>query len=236
MAGIPLSTLHPYTYEFDARVSHVNEDGTVELDRTYFYATSGGQPADTGKIIKNDEEYRVTDVRKNGNFIVHTLERHGLHDGDEVHCVIDRDRRVQLMRMHSATHILCAVIEKKEHTQITSNQLGVDKSRIDLNLEGIDQEKIKQYIDEANSVIAQQIDLRKYTTTREELLKQPELIKLAMGFPDTITDVHMVEVPGCDHCPCGGTHVNNTREIGKIVFEGTENKGKDRKRIYFKLE
>ncbi len=236
MAGIPLSTLNPYLYEFDAVVTHINDDNTIELDKTYFYATSGGQPADTGIITKNDTEFRVTDVKKNGNFIVHVIERPGLHEGDEVHCKIDSDRRIQLMRMHTATHILCAVVEKLESTKITGNQIGVDKTRIDLNLDGIDREKIQHYIDLANKVIEQNINVRKYTTTREELLKNPELIKLAMGFPENITDVHMVEVPDCDHCPCGGTHVNNTSEIGKIVFDSTENKGKDRKRIYFRLE
>jgi len=233
--AIPLSTLSPYTLEFDAVVTHINDDGTVELDQTYFYATGGGQQNDTGVMKRNDEEFKVVDVRKSERHIVHALESQGLVEGDKVHCVIDGQRRELHRRMHTATHILCAVIEKDSGAKITGNQIGAERTRIDMSLDGIDQEKFKAYIEEANSVIAQNLDVRKYSTTREELLKTPHLVKLAMGFPEGITDVHMVEIPGCDNTPCGGTHVDNTREIGRIVFDGAESKGKDRKRIYFRL-
>jgi misacylated tRNA(Ala) deacylase len=236
MAGIPLSTLNPYTFEFDTVVTHINEDGSVELERTFFYAASGGQPSDTGKLLRNDEEFIVKDVRKMEAFIIHIVDHPGLAEGDSVHCAIGRERRIQLMRMHTATHVLCAVIERAVGAKITGNQIGMDRTRVDLSLEGIDHERIKGYIDEANRAIAQNLDVRRYTTTREELMKSPELVKLAMGFPEGITDVHMVEVPGCDNTPCGGTHVNNTSEIGRIVFDSAESKGKDRKRIYFHLE
>jgi misacylated tRNA(Ala) deacylase len=236
MPNIPLSTLNPYVFEFDATVMHIGDDNAVELDKTYFYATSGGQPCDTGRILRNDEEFIIKDVKKKDGFVVHMVDHPGLAEGDVIHCVIDRERRIMHMRMHTATHILCAVIEQAENTKITGNQIGADKTRIDLNMENLDQEKIKGYIDKANEIIAQNIDLKKYTTTREEIEKNPELVKLAAGFPENVTDVHMVELPDLDIQPCGGTHVNNTSEIGRIIFDKTESKGKENKRIYFRLE
>ncbi|HIH23945.1 TPA: alanyl-tRNA editing protein [Candidatus Woesearchaeota archaeon] len=236
MVTVPLSTLNPYVFDFDAEVIHVNEDGSVELDRTYFYATGGGQPSDTGKLLRNEETFIIKDVKKTDGFITHIIDRPGLAQGDKVHCIIDRDRRIMHMRMHTATHILCAVIERAAGAKITGNQIGAEKTRIDMSLDGIDQDKIAEYIAAANGIIAKNLDIKKYVTTREELMKNPHLVKLAMGFPEGIHDVHMVEVPECDNTPCGGTHIANTSEIGRIVFDSAESKGKDRKRIYFHLE
>ena len=233
---IPLSTLHPYTYEFDAVITHIAEDGAVELDTTYFYATGGGQPNDLGVVKRNDEEFIIKDVRKKDGRIVHFIDRPGLDVGDALHCIIDKDRREKHRRMHTATHVLCAVIEKAENTLVTGNQIGAEKTRIDFNLENCDAEKIKSYVDEANRIIARNPTVRKYVTTRDELVKNPHLIKLAAGFPQSVTDVHMIEIVDFDIQPCGGTHVDALSEIGVLVFEKIESKGKNNRRVSFTLQ
>lgn len=234
--AIPLATLHPHTLEFDAIITHINDDGAIELDSTYFYATSGGQPNDTGVLKRNDEEFRVTDVKKRDGHIVHTVEKAGLEVGDAVRCVIDRERRERLRRMHTATHVLCAVIERNEQTAVTGNQIGTDRTRIDFNLEHIDTERLKGYVDEANRIIAARPAVRKYVTTREELMKNPQLVKLAAGFPADVHEVHMVEIEGIDVQPCGGTHVDSFDEVGTLRFEKAESKGKNNRRVYFTMD
>lgn len=232
---IPLATLHPYVYEFDAIITHINDDGTLELDNSYFYATGGGQPNDLGIVKRNDEEFKVLDVRKRDGHIVHTIDRQGLETGDRIHCIIDKERREKLRRMHTATHVLCAVIERNEKTKITGNQIGTDHTRIDFNLEHVDTEKFKSYIEETNCIIASNPKVTKFATTKEALLNNPDLVKLAIGFPEDVHDVHMVEIAGVDIQPCGGTHVDSLDEIGTLQFEKAESKGKNNRRVYFTL-
>jgi Ser-tRNA(Ala) deacylase AlaX len=233
--AVPLSTLHPDTLEFDAAVLHVTDEGGVELDQTYFYATSGGQPNDTGIIKRNDEEFKILDVRKKDGHVLHILDRTGLESGDKVHCVIDEARRAKLRRMHTATHVLCAVLEKTDGAVVTGNQIGEERTRVDFKLDNFDVARIPFYFEEANRIIASGAPVRRYVTTREELMKDPSLVKLAMGFPEDVTDVHMVEIEGYDLQPCGGTHADGLEGIGTLVFEKTESKGKSNRRISFTL-
>lgn len=234
--SVPLATLHPYTFAFDARVEGIMDDGGIVLDKTYFYAVGGGQPADTGVLVKGDEEYLVVDVCKRDGRIVHVVGgEHDLVQGDRVACRIDEVRRRRLMRMHTAMHVLCAVIEKAEDTRITGNQIGTDESRLDVNLDEYDQEKIKSYVDDANRIIGGGFPVGKRVTSRAELEESPEMVKLAAGFPAHIQEVHLVEIEGVDVQPCGGTHVDNTAEIGRIEFVKAKNKGANNRRIYFTL-
>jgi misacylated tRNA(Ala) deacylase len=231
-----LATRFPYQVQFEAVVTHLNDDGSVELDKTYFYPTSGGQPNDTGVIIRNEERFVVQDVRKRDNQVIHIVDHAGLSEGDAVHCEIDDVRRAMLRRMHTAAHVLCAVLEQREGAKVTGNQIGVDKTRIDFDVEEYDAAKLQGYVDEANKLIIENRAVARYWTTRDDLLKSPELVKLAMGFPETVTDVHMVEIKDFDLQPCGGTHCDTTSEIGKIVFDHAESKGKSNRRLYFRLE
>jgi misacylated tRNA(Ala) deacylase len=230
-----LATRYPYVLEFEAVVTHINDDGSIELDKTYFYPTSGGQPNDTGIIRRNDEQFLVKDVRKRDNQVIHIVDKPGLVEGDAVQCSIDKERRMRHMRMHTAAHVLCVILEKAEGAKVTGNQIGADRTRIDFDIEEFDPAKMQRYIEEANRVTAAGHVVRKYFTTRDELIKNPQLVKLAMGFPESVTDVHMVEIAEFDLQPCGGTHVDNTSEIGAIAFEKAESKGKSNRRVYFRL-
>jgi misacylated tRNA(Ala) deacylase len=234
--SIPLATLHPYVYEFDATVTHINEDGNIEFDKTYFYPTGGGQPNDLGIVKRNDEEFEIIDVRKKDGHIVHVVSKAGLVEGDQVHCIIDQERREKHRKMHTATHVLCAVIEKAENTKVTGNQIGTERTRIDFNLENYDVERLKKYIDEANTIIRSNIPVRKFVTSRDELLKNPDLVKLAIGFPENVTEVHMIEIGEFDIQPCGGTHVDSLNEIGTLVFDKSESKGKNNRRVSFTMQ
>ncbi len=231
----PLYMTDSYLREFSAVVSEV--DGThVALSQTAFYPNGGGQPADFGAIKAGDETYNVVNVFKRDGKIWHEVDREGISAGQEVVCTIDWGRRYKLMRMHTAAHIIDAVMYKEAGALATGNQLGVDKSRIDFSLESMDKEKIQGFIGEANSIVESGIEVRVYFLEREQALQIPGVVKLANAMPPEIKELRIVEIPGIDLQADGGTQVKNTREIGKIVLLSVENRGKNNRRIYYTVE
>lgn len=223
-----------YLKELDAEVIEANEKFVV-LSDTIFYPNSGGQLYDTGKIILGDEVFNVVFVKKFDDKISHEVDKEGLKPGDKVECILDWERRYLLMRMHTATHILSTLIHNKIKALITGNQLGLDKTRIDFSLENFNRENIKEYIGEANEIINQNLETKSYFITREEAMKIESLTKLAKGLDENLKEIRIVEIGNFDKQADGGTHVKNTKEIGKIELVEIENKGKNNRRIYFRL-
>jgi len=138
--------------------------------------------------------------------------------------------------MHTAIHIVCALLERDAGTHITGNQIGEEKSRLDVDLQVYDPAFVERVVTEANAIIAQDLHVSRRVVSREEFLADPSLVKLAAGFPEHIQEIHLVEIPGVDRQACGGTHVDRLGEIGKIVFLKSENRGKNNRRFYFGLE
>ncbi|MCW1301443.1 MAG: alanyl-tRNA editing protein AlaXM [Candidatus Nanoarchaeia archaeon] len=230
-----LYLMDSYMKEFDAKIIKVNQNEVV-LDKTLFYPEGGGQPHDTGKFIRSGEEFKVINVRKSGGDIIHVVDRVGLNVGDVVHGIIDWERRYKLMRMHTASHIISAVIHQQCGALITGNQLGLEESRIDFNLEYFDRNVIEACVEKANEIIAQGLQVKSYFLPREEALKIPSISKLASQRLPSTELLRIVEIPGVDIQADGGTHVKNTSEIGRIVVKKLENKGKNNRRIYFSLQ
>ena len=225
-----------YLEEFDATVTSIKDGIYVVLDRTSFYPGGGGQPYDTGKMRTGDRtEYSVVFAGRFSGQISHEVDKPGLKEGDRVHCVIDWERRYRHMRAHTASHIISAVFEKRTGAKITGNQLGADKSRIDYNLDEFDKEKIAGYIEEANEIARKDIPVRISYMKREDALKHPSLVKLANVLPPNVDTLRIVDIEGVDKQADGGTHVKSTSEIGAIVFLKAENKGKNNRRVYFRL-
>src|SRR3989344_944129 len=225
-----------YLKEFEATVESIKDGKYVLLDKTAFYPNGGGQPNDTGSMACNGEDYPVVFVGKFSGQISHEVGKIGLNAGDKVSCKIDWDRRYRLMRMHTAAHIIDAVLYKEAGALCTGNQLNVDKSRIDFALETLDKEKIQSYIDMANEYVQKAIDVKVYTMKREEALKIPGIVKLASVMPPEVEELRIVEIPDVDMQADGGTQVKNTSEIGKISLVSVENKGKSNRRMYFTLD
>ena len=224
-----------YLKEFDAVVISVDSTNII-LENTAFYPTSGGQPNDTGKLVVNGKEFKVVDVKKSEQGIVHIVAEQGLTVGDKVHAVIDWERRYRLMRMHSAAHVLCATVNKLTGALVTGKQLGLDQSKIDFSLETFDKDAIQQFGDDANNTIAAGAPVRYSSMSREQVLQTPGMVKLADKLPPNIPEWRIVEIVGVDIQPCGGTHVKDIKEIGKIKVLSAENKGKTQRRMYYTLE
>jgi len=231
----PLYFSDAYRKEFDAVVTAV--DGTnVVLDQTAFYATGGGQPNDTGKLVCNGKEYKVIDVKKSEHGVVHVIAEHGLTVGNQVQGVIDWDRRYRFMRMHTAAHVLAATVNKLTGALVGGKQLELDKSRIDFTIEQFDQEAIQRFADEANKAIAAGAQVTTSVMPRDEALRIPGMVKLIERMPPNIPELRIVEIKGVDIQACGGTHLQEIKEIGTIKVLKAENKGKGHRRMYYSVE
>ncbi|MBI2005404.1 MAG: alanyl-tRNA editing protein [Candidatus Aenigmarchaeota archaeon] len=224
-----------YMKEFEASVISVNGD-LVELDRTCFFPTGGGEPNDTGKLISGDQEFNVIDVLKNGESILHKIDKGGLEDGNKIHGIIDWERRHRLMRMHTAAHLLSALINSETGALITGGGLDLDKSRIDFNLETFDREKLIQVVNKANELIKRDAEVKSYLMKREDALKIPDIIKLAEAAPPNVDELRIVEIVGIDRQADGGNHVKSLREVDEIQIIKLENKGKNNRRLYYNLK
>jgi misacylated tRNA(Ala) deacylase len=223
-----------YLRECEATVESVDGKDVV-LDQTVFYPRGGGQPSDKGLLVSGSE-FQILEVRKKEGKIVHTLEREpSFKAGDKVKCVVDWERRHVLMRMHTAAHVLAALMHKRLGAQITGNQLEVEKTRFDFNLPDFDREKFEGIVKLANEELSKDVELKIYALPREEAMKIPDVVKLANALPPSIAQLRIVEIPGIDIQADGGTHVKNLKEVGKIDILKLENKGKDNRRIYFTL-
>lgn len=210
----------------------------VVLDRTVFYPRGGGQPGDRGLLYPvSGPPLRVIDTYKKDGIVIHELESegHGLTAGDSVRCAVDWERRYRLMRMHTAAHVLGAVMHDTLGILISGNQLEEEKARFDFTMNEFDREKFELVVRKANEALSKDAELKVYSLPREEALKIPGVVKLAGALPPSINVLRIVEIPGTDIQADGGTHVRNLSEVGRIEVIKLENKGKDNRRIYFSL-
>ncbi|NOZ80504.1 MAG: alanyl-tRNA editing protein [DPANN group archaeon] len=224
-----------YLKEFEATITSVKDGRYIVLDKTAFYPNGGGQPHDTGTLLRDGETFRVVFTGKFSGDISHEVDKAGLKQGDKVQGIIDWDRRYALMRYHTAAHILSGVFNKEAGALITGNQLDIAKGRIDFSLEEFDREKMAAYFEMAQAIAEKDLPIKVYYMDREEALHIPEMVKLAGVLPPAVKQLRIVDIEGFDRQADGGTHVRSTREIGKIVFTKAENKGKNNRRVYYTL-
>ena len=224
-----------YIRGWDARVTKRKGD-YVLLDRTAFYPEGGGQPSDMGRLEWNGGSITVTHVQKK-NVVKHVVDGDPQTVPDDVHGVLDWDRRHAHMRMHTAQHLISAVILELFGAHTVGNQLYHDRSRIDFDrskLTDEDMERVKARFDD---LVDQAIPVRVYEMDRDEM---EGLVKVGRAqldlLPRSITSLRVVDIEGYDLCPCAGTHVRNLGELGHIVPLGRESKGAQKERVSFTLE
>ena len=224
-----------YIKEFDATAISVKDGKYIVMDQTAFYPQGGGQPHDTGIVIDSSgNKYRVVYVGKFDGVVSIEVDKPGLKEGERLHCIIDWERRYKLMRYHTAAHVLSAVFSKESGALITGNQLNIEKSRFDFNIAEFNRDLMGEYVEKANKIISEGRRVRIYYLPRDEVEKQG-LTKLAKGLPKGLELLRIVEIENFDIQADGGTHVKNTAEIGRIEVLKYENKGKNNRRIYFRI-
>jgi misacylated tRNA(Ala) deacylase len=222
----------PYSREFTTKVSEVNGTNVV-LDQTLFYPRGGGVACDQGTL----DASKVIETTKTETGILHSLDiAPNFKTGDTVTGKIDWARRHRLMRMHTAGHLLSALFFDRANCRITGNQIEVDRSRMDFNLEAFDRSRIEGYVEEANRLVAKDAPVKTYFLERHEALKMPELVKLAEAAPPAEEKLRIVEIEGIDRQADGGLHVARLAEIGRIQLLKLENKGKTNRRLYYDLQ
>ncbi len=209
-----------YLKQADATVTALEERG-LRLDRSIFYPTGGGQPGDTGIL------------RWDGGDVLHVLAPDSVRPqvGTKIQASLDWDRRLLHMRMHTALHVMSAVIKG----DVTGGQVGADKSRLDFNLLG--DVPAKEWVtEEINKLIALDRPVTPQWITDEELAARPELVKtMSVRPPMGAGRVRLLAIEGIDLQACGGTHVVRTGEIGRVECIKIENKGKMNRRFIIAL-
>jgi misacylated tRNA(Ala) deacylase len=226
-----------YLKEFDSRVTAV-EGNAVALDRTAFYATGGGQPHDTGALSAGGRTWQVTEVRKQGDDVWHTLQGEGMPVvGEAVHGAIDWARRYQLMRTHTALHLLCGVIWRDYQAAVTGGNMDTDEGRLDFELRDFSNELAQEIVAKLNQEIAAERPVEVKILPREKAFQIPDLIRTKINLlPEGIQQVRTVNIVGLDLQADGGTHVANTREVGRVTLLKTRSKGANNKRIVIGVE
>jgi misacylated tRNA(Ala) deacylase len=225
-----------YLAEFDAVVTAVDGD-RVRLDRTAFYPGGGGQPADSGELQLEGAWRKVGSCGKDGGGIWHQVEGVPLAAGVRVHGRLDWERRLQLMRTHTAMHILCGVIWRDHKASVTGGQMSPLQGRMDFEFPSMRQELVRSIEDAVNVEVRAERGVSSRVLPREQAFAIPDLIRTKVNLlPEGIQEVRIVEIEGLDLQADGGTHVANTREVGPLRIIDYKSKGAANKRLVLALE
>jgi len=218
-----------YIQEFKSKIKEVDKSqNIIELESTAFYAKSGGQPGDVGKIIINEITVEVLDTVKRDNKIINIVNStNDLLQDAEIEGKINWEKRYKYMKMHSALHLMCSVIP----LGVTGGQIGFEKSRLDFNDpdKKINKEELEEKL---NSLVKDDHQITSEIIESKILDEQPELVRTMSVKPPQIDGkIRLIKIGNIDLQPCGGTHVKSTSEIGEIKIGKIENKGRMNRRI-----
>ncbi len=229
-----------YLKEFPARVVAADEvNHAVLLDRTAFYPGGGGQPYDSGWLVVNGDAHPLVRARKGAEGIWHVLapEAPLLAPGTEVLGRLDWERRYALMRTHTALHILCGTVFRDYGALVTGGDMEPLKGRMDFEFESLHKDLVQVIEEAVNQEVENARAVKVKILPREEAFQIPDLIRTKINLlPPGIPEVRTVEIVGLDLQADGGTHVQNTSEVGRVRVVDYKSKGKINKRLYIEME
>jgi misacylated tRNA(Ala) deacylase len=210
------------------------EGQAVALDRTVFYPLGGGQPGDSGSMTWAAGNAKVVDTRYgDSGAILHVLEDGSPLPplGETVHVELDWERRYRHMRMHTAMHLLGAVLRYG----VTGGNISADKSRLDFDMEdSVDKEAVTAAL---QALVAEDHPIGCRWISDAELDANPELVRtMSVQPPRGKGEVRLLEIEGVDLQPCGGTHLKSTAEVGKVRIGKVEKKGRRNRRVNIHLD
>ncbi len=223
-----------YLRTFSAVVTDhdVGQSGVL-LDRTTFYPGGGGQEPDRGWLRTDGGEFRIKTTRRGGWHIV-AGELPPI--GAIVQAELDWPRRYQIMRTHTAMHILCGVIWRDYQASVTGGNMAVLSARMDFEFERLSPDTVRDIEDKINQEVAKARPVKIDILPREAAFQIPDLIRTKINLlPPGITEVRTVEIVGLDLQADGGTHVANTNEVGSIKISKYKSKGGINKRLYVEI-
>jgi misacylated tRNA(Ala) deacylase len=229
-----------YMQEFDATIVNVLPDQrVVVLDRSAFYPGGGGQPCDFGSLTVDSMKYAVDKVKKQGDDVLHFLA--GTEPlpapGAASHGTLDWARRYQLMRTHTALHVLCGTVFRDYGALVTGGDMEPLKGRMDFEFASMRGELVREIEAAVNAEVQKAREIRVKILPREEAFQIPDLIRTKINLlPEGIMQVRTVEIVGLDLQADGGTHVRNTNEVGSIRVADYKSKGAINKRLYIEVQ
>lgn len=222
--GIPQTTklfwLDERAREFDAKVLKIIDNRYVILDKTLFYATSGGQNFDSGSLNMN----RVVNTFNQGPYIMHEVENIDFKEGDEVIGRIDDERRTNTMKHHTATHVIGGAARKVlgKHIWQAGSDVNEERGRLDItHFDSLTGKQLKKIEKVANKAVQDKIIVEKEILSKDLAEKRFGFTLYQGGFVPG-GEVRVVHVKGFDAQACGGTHLDNTKEIGQIKLLGSK--------------
>ena len=228
-----------YLQEFDSTITAVEaETRSLILDRSAFYPGGGGQPCDIGSLTVVGTVYPVVKTKKQGEDVIHFLGGDAPlpSPGVSAHGVIDWVRRYQLMRTHTAMHVLCGVVFRDYGAQVTGGDMEPLAGRMDFEFATMRAELVHDIENAVNREVEAGREVCIKILPRDEAFQIPDLIRTKINLlPDGIMQVRTVELVGLDLQADGGTHVRNTSEVGAIQVADYKSKGAINKRIYIQV-
>jgi len=223
-----------YIREFDSFVAGIENGRGLVLDRSAFYPRGGGQNADKGYLIIDEKEYEVNDVVKKGDRCIHLLSStEGIAIGDEVHGVLDWDNRYGNMRMHTAQHLISAIVKDRYGADTVGNQLYPDKARMDFSPLTKQDFEPEEVACEFTEMLLKDLKLSIRFEERSELLSDRKVRVALDRLPPNIKILRVVEIEDYDICPCAGTHIRSLGELIPIEITRAKSKGKGRIRVEY---
>ena len=224
---------------FKAVVQSVTKEGVI-LSESWCYPKGGGQPGDTGVFLSDGKQFPFGEVSASSH-ILHPVFEDSPKIGQEVDCVIDVQRRNSLASMHSAAHIISATANERWGAITVGNQLGETESRMDLKFENRDEFDLITLQNDSNYWVGKDAEIvihewgRKQIMTDERVRNRRFVEKIIDRIGGSDPRLRMVEIEGIDLCPCAGTHLSSTSQIGTVSINRVQNKGKGTFRIYFEI-
>jgi misacylated tRNA(Ala) deacylase len=234
---IELYKENSYIKECEAQIVSVNERFVV-FEQTIFYPGGGGQPCDQGTIKQDDEIYKVVKVKKIDGEIIHELDRPFQDTQQAIIMQIDWSWRLQNMRYHTLLHVISGYLYHHYNALATSSQIEKDYARLELAfspemVETIPFEQLEQLL---KKLVSQPHNVHTKTISRREAEQKEGTIKTIVNLlPASLSEVRIVQIDNIDEQACGGTHVNNTTEIGDFSIVKIQNKGTSKRRIKIQL-
>ena len=218
--------------------SHENR---IACNQTCFYPGGGGQPPDSGMLkLSNGELFEIESAYADSDEIIWHICKSSISSefiGRTVQLLLNKGRRLALMRYHTVLHVLNTIALRDYGGWITGVQIGPDYSRIDFRLENFSSLVSTQLEDKVNEVLSSDHLLKSFYIPESDFQQRNDLLRTLIARPPiSHGQVRVVEIEGFDAQACGGTHMHNTNEVGKFSIFRTDNKGKNNKRFYIRLE
>ena len=236
---VKLYHLDSYQQIFSAKVTQLDaEIHGFFLDQTVFFPGGGGQPGDKGVVQFLGNTFPVVKVELVNREPIHILSPDIplLQEGSIIEGSLDWEHRYQLMRTHTAMHILCGVIFRDYGASVTGGNMTPLKGRMDFEFASLQKDLVRIIEDAVNLEIRNSRPVSWRSIPRDEAFKIPDLIRTKINLlPEYIEEIRVVEIDGLDLQADGGTHVKNTSEVGNVIITDYKSKGKNNKRIYLDL-